>query len=311
MWEAREKTWLENLRHEMEGVVKRARADRRYLPRDFSRLCLGGWRTREAFTRLVAATRPKTPGFRPSDQALGLAQGLRQDGFTAPLPLITPAQAAEIRTYFEAQTYVDPYRDHLGRFRYPECPSPESNQGYYDERTIVEAPYLLELVNHPLVLETAEVILGCKPSLDNLACFWYFTGREREKGFQRFHRDYDTPRFFKLFLYLTDTDERSGAHVFVRGSQRSNRLNVLRYIGDDEVEAAYGRDQVRVIGGPAGTCFLADVYGVHKGGLPLDRPRLAFFAQYNLWNSPFAPPAPFRRRERHFDRYINRAYLHD
>ncbi|HZH26722.1 MAG TPA: hypothetical protein VEY95_06015 [Azospirillaceae bacterium] len=312
MWEGRETGLLQKLVHEAKGVVSRARTDRRHLARDFSRLALGDYRSRERFAAMIARTRPKTPDFRPSDEARALAAQLLTDGYTAPLNLLTPAQAAEIREYFIGKPYYDPFRAHLGNFRYPEAPSPDSNQAYYSIPDTISAPYLLEIANHPVILQAAELILGCKPTIDNMACWWYFAERSQEKGFQRFHRDMDTPRFFKLFIYLTDTDERSGAQVYVKGSQRSRRLNVSRYINDDEVSNAFGDDKVVRIGGPAGTCFLGDVYGIHKGGLPIDRPRLMFAVQYNLWPSPFAPRKPLGPRpHRDLDPYMYRAYFKD
>ncbi|MEI9982148.1 MAG: hypothetical protein WDN69_02395 [Aliidongia sp.] len=64
MWEARQKTAWQNFRHEMAHVIRGARADRRNLGRDFSRRVLGGYRSRDAFTRLLATFRPKTRGVR-------------------------------------------------------------------------------------------------------------------------------------------------------------------------------------------------------------------------------------------------------
>jgi hypothetical protein len=168
----------------------------------------------------------------------------------------------------------------------------------------------MPLLNHPLILETAEAILGCKPLLENVTCWWAFAGRSVAKGVQRYHRDFDTPRFIKLFLYLTDVDAQSGAHVYVRGSQRSKLLNLTRYITDAEVEATFEADAITTISGPAGTCFLEDTYGVHRAGLPVDRPRLVISAQYNLWPSPFAPAKPpLRGLDGRYDPWINRAYF--
>jgi hypothetical protein len=310
MWEARQKTAWQNFRHELAQAWRQGRADKRYIGRDFSRLILGGYRSRDGFVRALAPFRPRTPGFSASAEARALRDQLLGPGFTAPLPFLTADQVAEIRDYFLRMPYSDPYRLHLGEFRYPETPSPESNQGYYDTHVILKAPYLLDLFNHPLVLETAELILGCKPLLENLTTWWAFAGRTQAKGVQRFHRDFDTPRFIKIFLYLTDVDERSGAHVFVRGSQRSDALRLTRYIDDDEVEAAYGRDAVVPMSGPAGTCFLEDTYGIHKAGLPIDRPRLLVSAQYNFWRSPYAPGKPIMASPNpRYDPWINKAYL--
>ncbi len=309
MWEARRKSWFENAAHEVSGMVSRARRDRRYLARDFTRLMLGGWRMRWIFARMVAAVRPTSRRPLKSAEVQAVAAQLSDQGITAPLDLMTRDQAEDVRAYFLDKPYHDPYRLRLGWFRFPEAPSPDSNQAYYDVKTILQAPHLMDIANHPLVLAVAERILGCKPTLDNLACWWYFDQRATAKGFQRFHRDLDTPRFFKLFVYLSDVDAESGAHVFVRGSHRSNRLMVRRYIDDDEVVQQYGADSRVVVSGAPGTTFLVDTSGVHKGGLPGTRPRLVFAAQYNLWGSPFGPrqpvaPLPSPR----FDGYVNRGH---
>jgi len=310
MWDGRRASRLQTLRHEVRGVIQRFRNDRRFLPRDISRLLLGGWRTRRAVTWLIARFRPRSrTDIVPAAVETVVGQ-LLERGYSGPLGLVLPEQVQEIHDYFLDQTYIDPHRPQLGRFRYPDAPSPESNQGYYDLKTILQAPYILSLINHPVVLATAERILGCKPTIDNLGCWWYFTGRAVEKGFQRYHRDYDTPRFIKLFLFLTDTDESSGAQRYVIGSHCSNRLMLLRYIDDDEVAVAYGLDAVHTIGGPAGTCFLVDTFGVHKGGLPITRPRLVFSAQYNIWGSPFAPVRPIRIPDSdRYDRFVTRQLL--
>ncbi|MDB5362918.1 MAG: hypothetical protein JWO51_4215 [Rhodospirillales bacterium] len=310
MWEARKKTAWQNFRHEISGVIRQARADRRYLARDFSRLVLGDYRSRDAFTSVVARFRPKTPGFEASDTAQTLRDELLGPGYTRPLPLLTSGQVAEIREYFTDKPYVDPYRPHLGTFRFPNAPSPESNQAYYDLNEVLRAPHVLKLFNNPLVLETVELLLGCKPTLDNITCWWAFTGRSQAKGFQRFHRDFDTPRFIKLFIYLTDVDNLSGAHVFVRGSQRSEKVNVTRYIDEDEIDAAFGRNAQTTMCGPTGTCFLEDTYGIHRAGLPIERPRLILSAQYNIWPSPFSPmKPPLAVSDRSLDPWINRAYF--
>jgi hypothetical protein len=310
MWEARNKSFFENAVHELQGIYRNARQDRRLMWRDFSRLALGGYRRRAGFTRLVAATKPKTADFAPGPDAQDLVRQLLETGYTKPLPLLSAAQIAEMRDHLLAQPYMDPFRPYLGEFRYPEAPSADSNQAYYSDATLLATPHLLALANHPLVLQTAEALLGCKPLLENFICGWYFTERAMERGVQRFHRDFDTPRFIKLFVYLSDVDERSGPHIYVPGSQRSDKLLLRRYIDDDEVDAAFGPQAAHKICGPAGTCFLVDTFGVHKGGLPIDRPRFIFSAQYNVWGSPFAPRQPIHPGGAHpHDRYINQAYF--
>ena len=49
---------------------------------------------------------------------------------------------------------------------------------------------------------------------------------------------------------------------------------------DDEIETYYGSSNICQMTGPAGTCFLANTCGYHKGLLPVSAPRLAIIAYY-------------------------------
>ncbi|MGZ3306188.1 MAG: phytanoyl-CoA dioxygenase, partial [Asticcacaulis sp.] len=202
--------------------VTRARDDPRAVAYDL--LPVLGLPERDGLTKTVAALKPKTPGFQPSDKAREFDLDLRNNGITAMQgPLAADVQAGML-SYFQQTPCHDPYRPHLGAFAWDQPPSDEVNLGYYTWEEVIRAPGLLELVNSPDVLEAAELYFGCKPVIDNIGASWAYPGREVAKGAQRFHRDYDCARSFKLFLYLTDVDDDSGPHVYVRGSHRRREL---------------------------------------------------------------------------------------
>jgi len=259
---------------------------------------------------LIALARPKTPGFQPSEPARAWHRALQTDGITASLPSLPDGWIAAMRDYFQTETCSDPYRPHLGGFRWDAPASPETNMGYFSAEQIVRGPYVLDVFNDARVLDAAELYLGCKPLLDNIGCWWSYGDRPVAKGTQRFHRDFDSIRGFKLFVYLTDVDEASGPHVFMKGSHASPLLDTGKAQSDEAVRATFGAENEVHMTGPAGTWFLADTFGFHKGALPATGRRLILVAQYNVNRTPHLPPAPVMARpDERLDPFVNRLLL--
>ncbi|WP_247887036.1 hypothetical protein [Azospirillum sp. SYSU D00513] len=288
--------------------LKRASMDRRRFVYDLLPL-FPAPRTRDRVARLLASARPRTPVFRPSEAARVWHQHLRTDGITPPLPPLAPGIVADMRAHFEGCRVRDPYRPHLGAFPPGAPPSTESNMGYHGVEDILSAPHVLRLFNDPRLLEAAELYLGCKPTLDNIGCWWSFPDRSAAKGTQRYHRDFDSLRGFKVFFYLTDVDAEAGPHVFMKGSHHSPRLGTGKALADETVRAAFGAGNEVTVTGPAGTWFAADTYGWHKGLLPKRDARLLLTAQYTVNRTPHAPQAPVMERPAGLDPFVNRVYL--
>jgi len=284
--------------------VARARADGRNAAYDLLPLLDLG--QRDALARLMAATRPKTAGLRLTPDEEVLARGLRNDGRTPLQPPVAANVLDGLTGYFRSLPCHDPYRPHLGGFAWDSPPSDEINIGYYTWEQALAAPGLLDLANQPQVLAVMEAVLGCKPLIDNIGVTWTYPGRETAKSVQRFHRDYDCARNIKVFWYLTEVTESSGPHVYVRGSHRSRTLDTGRAQTDEAIAAAFGEAAIERITGPAGSWFMEDVYGFHKGQLPLDAPRLMLAVQYNLYRSPHCPRDVTRLPLGARDPYVNR-----
>jgi hypothetical protein len=102
----------------------------------------------------------------------------------------------------------------------------------------------------------------------------------------------DRLRFLKVFVYLSDVDERHGPHVFVRGSHRDlpRRLRADRRFSDAEVEEALP-DRATTVSVPVWTIFDADTSGLHNGLPPEVGSRLVFQKQFSssLFGAPYSP----------------------
>lgn len=87
---------------------------------------------------------------------------------------------------------------------------------------------------------------------------------------QEFHRDKDDTRFLALFVYLTDVLEPDdGAHQYQVGTQHG-----------------FNRGDVATIVGRAGTMFLSDGKGLHRGIRPTTHARTILWIRWGVSDPP-------------------------
>jgi hypothetical protein len=253
-------------------------------------------------------------------------------------------QVAEIRAHLDKCPVYDGHViEHSDRRpETVEALAQRTHLAAYDYRSTITAPHFLSLANDPRLLAIAEGYLGCVPTLYSLHAWWSFGGRNsRARLTQAFHRDPDDFRFCVLFVYLTDvTTDADGPHQMIRSSHLVEgveaQLEALRRRGEPvepgsasrffvgqgyEVEADLGVDRLFAdatvtIRGPAGTGFLVDTYGLHRGLQPRQGRRLVAWARYGFGpnnGSVRGPGYPVPRRDLNCvlgdddrTRYINR-----
>ena len=96
----------------------------------------------------------------------------------------------------------------------------------------------------------------------------------------------------------------------LRGSHHAQGKVRLKSFSDDAVARRFGPDMLTVVTGTAGFGFAADTYGVHKGMVPREQPRLMLQIQYSLlpvYAYAYAPQ-PYEGSLA-LDPYINRLML--
>ncbi|WP_332818463.1 phytanoyl-CoA dioxygenase family protein [Sphingopyxis sp.] len=242
-----------------------------------------------------------------------VAKALAADGIAMLPRLWDDEQLTEIRGYFESHTCADPYRPNLGQFIAPANAPPETHVGYFSNEQVAHAPHCLRLANDPLILDAVAAVLGAKPTISYMAAWWSMPGRGKPEHGEMFHRDVDDLRFAKLFVYLTDVTSTSGPHMFVKGSHRSEKLSERIRYSDDSVEENFPKQDILKLTGSAGTMFLENTFGLHRGVPPSDEPRLIFQVLYSFEEYIGGPRRPVRTVQSEFegttlDPYINRAY---
>lgn len=186
----------------------------------------------------------------------------------------------------------------------------EENIAQVGIETLLALPGLAEMVCDPALLDCVATYLGAQPILINVSAWTSFAGGISDRSArdaQHFHADCDDHRFCKVFFYLSDVDEDCGPHVYVPETHRADFLKARIPKQDTEAAQAYRQwyaevlrkteaDVVRYMGvtpkrltGPAGTCFIADTTGIHRGAVPRKQDRKILQFVYGV--TPFCDPA--------------------
>jgi hypothetical protein len=234
-----------------------------------------------------------------------IAACLERDGCVSLEPVLSQLQIDEILAFLDKKKVVSGGRS----FVLSRVPN-DVLRAAYSLRDVLQCPHLLSLMNNSKVLRIARNYLGCTPTISGLGLHWSFPQRDSVVDVQCFHRDPDDWRFLKLFVYLTDVDEQSGPHEFVARSHRSSGRIFSRPYTEQEVERSYGCDHVFKMVGVKGTNFLADTWGIHRGNVPVSRPRLLLQIEYSILPIMKFEYRPLRLpRAENYDRHINRLLL--
>jgi len=231
---------------------------------------------------------------------------LRAEGCTMAEPMLSPAQIADVYKFLEKKPIVSP----KGKVFTIDTVPDDVRRASYPLDVVLRAPHLVDVMNRKDVLDVAARYLDCRPTISGVGLHWSLPSKTGDCTVQVFHRDPDDWRFLKLFVYLTDVDEGAGPHEYIRGSHvHSGRLRSSPY-QDEEVLSRYGASSVERVLGPAGTTFIADTWGIHKGRVAQTRRRLIFQVTYSILpvlKCEYRPVAIPRRAD--IDAYTNRLLI--
>jgi len=113
--------------------------------------------------------------------------------------------------------------------------------------------------------------LGCTPRMYSVNAFETFPADTRlNPDIQEFHTDKDDDKFLALFVYLTDvTTPEDGAHEYQMGTHAGLESRGLAQIC-----------------GSAGTAFLSDGKGRHRGLRPQHGSRVIAWARWGISDPP-------------------------
>jgi len=237
------------------------------------------------------------------------AMELGQQGYTILDNTLSPELVSKIVAYSEHIKCYDPYND--SRIAVDPTNAPlKTHLAHYKRSDLVASKEILDLANDPGVLKVVQEFLGAKPTISNVNMWWSFGGRKQAEHAQLFHRDMDDWKFCKLFIYLTDVNEKSGPHIYVRNSSQSPKYRKIRRYSDSEIETAFGKENILKFTAPKGSTFLVDTYGFHKGLLPESENRLLLQVQYSFYPIGIETYEPIKIKDNlNYNSYINRLLI--
>ena len=156
----------------------------------------------------------------------------------------------------------------------------------------------------PLILDTnllclVSNYLGAPARLQKFTLSWSNRGESSESlNPQKFHRDRDDFKTLQLFIYLTNVNRDNGPHEYVPKThtfeilKSSYNENIVsngfnhKFLSFNELKKALGQEKPKILTltGPAGSAFLEDTGGFHRGTVPhLDSsPRLMLGITWSL-----------------------------
>jgi len=212
---------------------------------------------------------------------------LREDGIVK-MPSFMSLQGASRLTDLLSQFKCrDPWKPESGTFLVDDAPR---GTHVADIPEAAALPSAQEIAFNEDLLALAAAYFGSTPYVDSIQAWWSLSGNEMPEEAENFHRDNDGIKFLKFFIYLTDVDEMSGPHKFVKASHCEPLLLDRRRLSDEEVAAAFGADRILTMTGRAGDAFIEDTFGVHKGQLPISGRRLLLQVRYSLTPTIFRSP---------------------
>lgn len=179
-------------------------------------------------------------------------------------------------THSDGSTTTGTYRD-----RTPDVVSVRLDQSFVLTRPAVQA-----LLARTMATEISMARFGMWPTVHPPILYWScrsdatVDAPTEQRLARRYHSDFDGLGGLRLHVYLTDVDDGTAPMDYVRGSHtpgaipRSLRRDVTDDISESDVGSLFPADARHTFLGPAGTSFMSDSNGLHRGNAPVSGDRL-------------------------------------
>ncbi len=166
----------------------------------------------------------------------------------------------------------------------------------------------------PSLIRTVNEYLKCYSWLMDYNLWLNLPTNEESKSSQMWHRDHviygpdgtyskKTRKLIKIFIYLHDVTEETGALTYLPGSQKNGPLQHLEppkaivedtlaaRVSDEVMERFVPQSQWLSAAGKVGTLVFFDASGYHKGGQVMQDKRILFKIEFGswLWLNPLYP----------------------
>lgn len=157
---------------------------------------------------------------------------------------------------------------------------------HLDQSFVLTRPEVQAMLARAMAAEISTARSGMWPTVHPPIMYWSCRSNRavddltEQRLARRYHSDFDGLGGLRLHVYLTDVDSGSAPMDYVHGSHRpgaipsSLRRDVTDDIAESEVRARFPEDAFHTFTGPAGTSFMSDSNGLHRGNAPVSADRL-------------------------------------
>jgi len=170
----------------------------------------------------------------------------------------------------------------------------------YETEDLASNVQFLSLAMDNEIISLARNYFGAPPKIAFLKA-WKVNSGADDLSEMSFHMDHHGHRFLKAFWYLNDVEEGAGHHEYIKKTHYQPSLdNTLKHAPDDlksdllqkrkmkgkflmnnDLVNSFFGENVLKIAGKAGTCFVEDTRGLHRGTkMPEGKFRIIFQVLY-------------------------------
>ena len=242
---------------------------------------------------------------------------LYEQGCTTPFTLesIENNKKAFLEYFKNKKIFNDKFPDK--KFYLNEKPE-DLEVGYFDNSITANCPYIFDVINDPLIIKSLSTYFGCPYKLDYITAWWSFKNKltESKEKTQYFHRDIDNFNFIKLFLYLTDVDELSGPHQYIKFTHKKDfGFKLSTKVVDINTLHKNIDNDIHTFSGKSGSVVLENTLGLHRAKKPEVSDRLMIAMSFSLINTPYCPPKPFLKFQNlqtnlsQYNKHINQNFI--
>lgn len=182
--------------------------------------------------------------------------------------------------------------------------TPDVTSVRLDQSFVLTQPAVQAMLARGMAAQIAAARAGMWPSVHPPILYWSCVTDDsarpaspelEQRLARRYHSDFDGLVGTRLHVYLTDVDDGSAPMDYVLGSHRpgaiprSLRTDVTDDIDEAEVRRRFPDTAQHTFTGPAGTSFMSDSNGLHRGNRPTttDRLFLVMPIQAGSWAGAF------------------------
>jgi len=183
--------------------------------------------------------------------------------------------------------------------------------------------YVLPLLGSTPVLDLNDIFVrfALQPQILNIASSYFrmlvklhgynvwhnFATKKEPQQSQLWHRDPEDRAILKVFVYITDVDEKAGPLFYVPGTHAQGKIKVappftvikegesyVRRADDRQMKEVVAENQWITAIGPKASVVFVDTKGWHKGGWVLENERILYLCVFT--SQAASSPEVFQRQ---------------